>query len=392
MPRAIRILYVHNSADLYGASRSLLRLLPRIRERGFEPLALLPEIGPLKDRLESEGVSVLVDARLPVIDRVTFRSPSRLASRVLHFPGFVLWLNRWIKSQGVQLVHTNTGVMPAPALAAKLAGVSHVWHIRDSFEEFRSLWSLYRRFITKLSARVICVSNPIVGQFAGAPRVEVIHNGMPTEEFPGDAGPMRREFRSRHGLDDSALVVGCVGRIKFVRKGQEVLVRALALVKERGLRAKGLIVGSTSKGNEDHLARLRTLIERLGLGDDVFLAGELADPKPAYAAMDVFVLPSAQPEPFGGVVLEAMAMRLPVIATAIGGSLDQVEDGVTGWLVPPGDPERLADKLAGLLRDESLRRRMGEAGRARLEERFSVAQMVDRIERVYRSVLNPSRS
>lgn len=390
MPRAIRILYVHNSADLYGASRSLLRLLPRIRERGFEPLALLPENGPLKDRLEPEGVQVLVDARLPVIDRVTFRSASRLASLVLRFPGFVLRLRRWIKSQGVQLLHTNTGVMPAPALAAKLAGVPHVWHIRDSFEEFRSLWGLYRCYITRLSARVICVSNPIAGQFAGASPVEVIHNGMPLEEFPADTAPLRREFRSRHGLGDS-LVVGCVGRIKFVRKGQEVLVRALAMAKARGLRAKGLIVGSASSGNEDHLARLKALIVELGLGGDVLLTGEMADPKPAYAAMDVFVLPSAQPEPFGGVVLEAMAMRRPVIATAIGGSVDQVEDGVTGWLVPPGDPERLADKLAGLLRDEPLRRRMGESGRARLEERFSVEPMVDRIEQVYRAVLNPSR-
>jgi glycosyltransferase involved in cell wall biosynthesis len=83
---------------------------------------------------------------------------------------------------------------------------------------------------------------------------------------------------------------------------------------------------------------------------EVVLTGELADPKPAYAAMDVFVLPSAQPEPFGGVVLEAMAMRRPVVATAIGGSVDQVVDGETGFLVPPGDAggwPRVGNSLEG---------------------------------------------
>src|SRR5262249_18912916 len=157
------------------------------------------------------------------------------------------------------------------------------------------------------------------------------------------------------------LVVGCVGRIKFVRKGQEVLVQAAALLKERGLDAKYLIVGTTASGNEEHLTRLQQLIHDLGLVNDVVLTSELADPKPAYAPMDMFVLPSAQPEPFGGVVLEAMAMHLPVIATAIGGSLDQVVDGETGFLVPPANSQALAEKLEVLMRDPALRKRMGVA-------------------------------
>src|SRR5205814_9764510 len=114
-----------------------------------------------------------------------------------------------------------------------------------------------------------------------------------------------------------------------------------------------------------------------GLHGDFLLTGELPDPKPAFAAMDLLVLPSAQPEPFGGVVLEAMAMRRPVIATAIGGSLDQVVDGETGFLVPPGDGQMLADKLELLLRQPELRERMGAAGRERLERCFTIQQMID---------------
>jgi glycosyltransferase involved in cell wall biosynthesis len=123
------------------------------------------------------------------------------------------------------------------------------------------------------------------------------------------------------------------------------------------------------------------------LAGETVLTGEMADVKPAYAAMDIFVLPSSQPEPFGGVVLEAMGMGLPVVATAIGGSVDQVEERRTGFLVPPADPEAMAERLGLLARDAALRRKMGEAGRERLEKRFGLDEMVDRLVEVYSGIL-----
>jgi glycosyltransferase involved in cell wall biosynthesis len=384
-----RILYVHNSADIYGASRSLLRLLPRIRDRGYLPEVLLPEEGPLWDRIAELQVPVTLDRSLSVITRSVFGS-ARLAGFLLSFPGSVRRVRRLIRERNIDLVHTNTGVILSPALAARVARVPHIWHVRDSFLEFRGLWGLYRRYITGLSNRVIAVSNPIAGQFAGAANVQVIHNGVALEEFALKEAGAGGAFRERFQLG-AGPVVGCVGRIKFVRKGQEVLVEAAARLKERGVRAKFVVVGSPSPGSEDHLTRLKQLIQDRGLAGDVVLTGELADPKPAYAAMDVFVLPSAQPEPFGGVVLEAMGMARPVIATAMGGSLDQVEEGRTGFLVPPGNAEALADKLALLLADRSLRERMGIAGRERLAGCFSIQQMVDKIELVYQCALKTQK-
>ena len=379
------ILYVHNSADIYGASRSLLRLLPRIRARGYVPHVVLPEEGPLARRISALGIEVIIDSWLAVINRSVFRSP-RFFTFFLAFPISVFRLYRLISRKGISLVHTNTGVMPAPALAAKLAGVPHLWHVRDSFLEFRSLWNLYRRYITSFSERVITVSNPIAAQFDGAANVVVIHNGMPLDEFSDDDAAAGIRFRQDHKLGHGP-VVGCVGRIKFVRKGQENLLQAAAVLKQRGLLAKYLIIGSPSPGSEDHLPRFQQMIQDLNLQNDVVLTGELTDVRPAYAAMDIFVLPSAQPEPFGGVVLEAMAMRRPVIATAIGGSLDQVEDGETGFLVPPANPEALAEKLALLLKDSCLRQEMGEAGRKRLQQCFSIDQMLDKVEGLYRNAL-----
>ena len=102
--------------------------------------------------------------------------------------------------------------------------------------------------------------------------------------------------------------------------------------------------------------------------------------------MDIFVLPSAQPEPFGGVVMEAMALGLPVVGTNIGGTTEQVSDGETGFLVPPADPAAMATAIGKLAADPDYRRRMGEKGRQRVGEKFNILTMTDRIVSVYQRI------
>jgi glycosyltransferase involved in cell wall biosynthesis len=181
-----------------------------------------------------------------------------------------------------------------------------------------------------------------------------------------------------------------VGRIKFVRKGQEILVQATMLLKRRGRSLKALIVGAPFPGNEDHLARLRALVSDLNVDDCIVFAGELPDPRPAYGAMDVVAMTSVQPEPFGGVVSEAMSLGLPVVATRIGGSLDQIEDNVSGLLVTPGDATALADAIERLMDDPQLRARLGRAAAERIKTHFSLERMRDKMEQVFAEAISGS--
>ncbi len=376
-----RILYVNNGADIYGASRCLLRLLKALDRTRYVPLVLLPEDGPLRQRLEDLGVEVVFHPRLSVITRRVFHS-WRILLFLLEFPASVLFLWWLIRRRRIDLVHTNTGVMVSPALAAKLAGVPHLWHIRDWFQEFRQIWKPYSSYILWSSKAVIAISQAVASQFVEKSKIIVVYDACAMDEFyPGDeqAG---QKFRQRFGLGTD-FVVGCVGRIKLVRKGQEVLVKAAAVLKARGLHPKVLIVGSVFPGNEDNLRSLKELILDSGLQESVILTGELAEVKAAYAAMNVLVLPSAQPEPLGDVIIEAMAMSVPVIATSIGGPPEVVQDGVTGFLVPPSDPEALADKIELLMKDPKLAQRLGQAGPNRVRERFAMAQMIGEIEALY---------
>jgi glycosyltransferase involved in cell wall biosynthesis len=385
----MRILYVHNSADIYGASRSLVRLLRSLDRTRFEPLVLLPREGALAVWLRDLGVRVIVFRGLSVITRRVFRS-WRFPFFLLNIPLSAVGIARIIHREEIDLVHTNTGVILSPGPAAWLANVPHIQHIRDSFAEFRWFWPVYECWLRTLADRLVAVSEAIAAQFHDRAKVRVVHNGFDVEEFrladPGAAAAVREKY----ALGD-ALVVGCVGRIKLRRKGQEVLLEAAARLKQRGVRAKYLLVGSPYPGNESHLAHLQQMVKTAGLEEDVIFTGEIADPRPVYGAMDVFVLPSAQPEPFGGVVMEAMCLRLPVIATAIGGSVEQVVDGGTGWLVPPGDAAALADRLAQLLADREMRARFGAAGHRRVAERFTLDGMVKSLASMYESRVRKTR-
>ena len=376
-----KVLFVHNSADIYGASRCLIRLLKGLDRTRFTPLVLLPEHGPLEELLASSNVEVIQFPQLSVITRGVFRS-WRLLPFLINLPVSVWQLRRILIERGIGLVHTNTGVMLSAGPAARLAGVPHIWHIRDWFQEFRSFWIVYRHYIHFFSSRIVASSMPIVEQFPRSFGVLHLQDGMDMEEFVLPGAETGRAFRREHGLGD-APVVGVFGRIKLVRKGQEVLLRAAVLLRQRGRTAKFLIVGAPFPGNESHLDEMKRIVREGGIEDSVVFTGELRDPRPAYAAVDISVLPSAQPEPFGGVVMEAMCMGLPVVATNIGGSIEQVADGETGFLVPPSDPGALAGKLEILLADEGLRKRFGAAAQRRIVEHFPLAGMVEKIERLY---------
>ncbi|MFM7102821.1 MAG: glycosyltransferase [Verrucomicrobiota bacterium] len=382
-----KILYVHNSADIYGASRCLVRLLQGLDRTRFTPCVLLPEHGPLEELLARCRVETILFPRLSTITRGVFHS-WQIVPFLAGLPVSIWSLRRILVERGIDLVHTNTGVMLSGGPAAWLAGVPHVWHIRDWFQEFRGFWRVYRQYIRLFSDRILASSVPIQEQFPRHFPTVHLQDGMDLAEFDlSNAGELRRAFRQQYGLGDDP-VVAVFGRIKLVRKGQETLLRAAAHLRQRGCRAKFLVVGAPFPGNESHLGELQRLVREGGIGDSVVFTGELKDPRPAWTAVDISVLTSGQPEPFGGVVLEAMCLGLPVVATRLGGSLEQVVEGETGFLVPPSDPVALADRLELLLGDEALRRRLGAAGRQRILDHFPLAGMVARIERLYDELLN----
>jgi glycosyltransferase involved in cell wall biosynthesis len=330
---------------------------------------VIPCHGPLVNLLEERGITVHIFPSLAVVDRNQLASFRGKLGFAFSFPRSVLWLAALILRHNIDIVHTNTSVLPAPALAARLTGHRHYWHIREFFSEFPAFWRIYQRYIGLFSSRIIANSRATREQFS--PRLQekcsVVYNGL--DEDSGIVNPENvRRFRS--SLGDPKFLVGVVGRIKWIRKGQEVLVKAAALLSERFPEARYVIVGSCAPGNEDHLVRLRTLIREKRLEDRIIFTGDLEDLRDVYAAFDVTVVPSVLPEPFGCVVVESMAAGTPVVGSRIGGIPEQIVDGTTGLLFQPGDEADLARALSQIMSDEPLRLRMADASRRRFEDAF----------------------
>jgi glycosyltransferase involved in cell wall biosynthesis len=365
----MKILSVNNTADIYGASRCMERVFGRFAQDGHEVHAVLPERGPLAELLEARGVSVHIHSRLAVIDRAQFRSIFGILRFLLFFPISVLWLVALILRLRIDLIHTNTIVMPTPALAAFFTGRSHIWHVRELLGEFGWLFKPYQHYIYSLSSAIVAISCCTRDQFSQRLRqkIHVIYDGL--DQTAAMPDPARvQEFRNLFSA--KPMLVGVVGRIKWHRKGQEVLVRAADLLRSHHPNVHYVVVGSVSPGNEQHEMRLRKLICASGLDNAVTLTGDTNDPASVFAALDVVVVPSIQPEPFGCVVIEAMAAGTPVIGSRCGGIAEQIVDGVSGLLFCPGSAEDLAEALHRFLTDPRFRERAAEEGRRRVRNKF----------------------
>jgi glycosyltransferase involved in cell wall biosynthesis len=341
--------------------------------------------------LEKSGVRIHILRNLSIIDRTQMGTTSGKLAFPFRFVFSTAALIALILRYRVDVVHTNTAVLPTAPLAARLTGRRSVFHLREFFSEFPGLWRFYQHYIGLLSSRLITISHAVEIQFAPRLRSKctIIYDGLDAQDAMSDP---EAALALRTSVGNPQLLVGVVGRIKFVRKGQEVLVKAAALLRERFPDVRYLVVGTASPGSEDHLDRLRELIRVNGVEDRFFFTGDMNDVRNVYAALDITVVPSIQAEPVGMVVMESMALGTPVVGSRCGGIPEQVVDGKTGLLFEPGNEQELAQALACLLEDDQLRRSMGQAGQVRAREVFGIEQTYSRTAACFRGTPEPARS
>lgn len=297
-----------------------------------------------------------------------------------------------IAAIGPDVVHVNSGgwpgaySCPAAALAAKDAGAGATLFVANNLAQDRS--APQRWFDAAMDREASAAVDAFVtgSRFAAASlagvlgvpeaRVRTIPNGI----RPRAAALPRADALAALGVPADAPVVLVVANLE-PRKGQRHLLRAAALAPLSDARFTLLVEGA---GPDE--GALRELAVSLGLGERVRFVGRVADVWSLMAASDVMVLPSVANEDFPNVVLEAMSLGKPVVASRIAGTPEQVVDGETGSLVEPGDEPALSGAVARLVADEDLRRRMGEAGRARFEERFTAGRAAGAYLALYREL------
>jgi glycosyltransferase involved in cell wall biosynthesis len=374
--RPYRVVFVDHCARLSGGELAMLRL---VRAAGnVEAHVILGEDGPLRSRLEEASVSCEV---LPFskgeVRRADLAGFATMAGGGAATATYVIRLARRLRQLRPDIVHTNSlkaGIYGC--FAARLAGIPAVWHVRDVFGDDipPAARAAVRRLIATLPAAVIANSTATAAALgADGKAVHVVPSPVDVGEPRGaePAGPP---------------VVGMVGRLA-PWKGQHVFLDAVARLVAAHPEMRARLVGSAMFGDDvRYEEQLREQAERLGITGRVELAGFTDDVRAELAQLTVAVHASTLPEPFGQVVVEAMAAGVPVVASAAGGPAEVVTDGVDGLLVAPGDADALADALGRLLEDRNLRKALAEAG-ARTAQRFRPERIAAEVEAVYRSML-----
>ena len=300
-----------------------------------------------------------------------------------------LSLRRYIRDEGVDLVHTffeTSDVWGAPI--AKLAGCKRIISSRRDMGILRRpIHKLLYWLFAPLYDQVQTVSNE-VGAFAiradrlDPSRVITVYNGIDPSRFGPAAAPV--VTRESLGAGSASHVILSVGNIRRV-KGCDTLIEAAAIVCRQLPSACFVIAGDANE--PEYYRALRARRDALGLQRNIVFLGQRTDIPSLLAACDVFCLPSRS-EGLSNALLEAMASRLPVVATRVGGNPEVVREGESGYLVDSEDAPAMAARLLDLLNQPEQAARMGEAGRAIVEARFTVQAMVDRMVAAYDALLD----
>lgn len=372
MTRTLTVLTACTSRAWGGMEMSLVQTSARLRARGHRVVPLCAPGSPIEERLRAEGFA-------PETADLWGKAHPRQAWR----------LSRLMARHGVDLVHCDWSrdlFTLVPALLPHRR-VPLVLHKHVGVLAGKRLWvhhGLYARV-----DRVIAISEVIHRNFVAMhpidPRkVVTIHNGVDPERFRPDPAA-RARLRVELGYADDDVVIGIVGRVTPSKGHREFLEMAARLAPAHP-RARFLVVGEATRGEEEEGRAILDGLVAAGLGDVVRVTGFRGDVPQLLAAMDVFAFPSHN-EAFGLALIEAMAAGLPTVSSDCDGVPDIVVEGVTGLMVPAKDGAALAAATTRLLQDAGLREQLGRAGRERVLARFTGERFVAALERLYAEAL-----
>ena len=371
---------------MVGAERSLLLLLKNIDRDCFDPIVVLPTSGPLKREIEYLNIKTY-----------EVKSPWWVSGRkniiltILHF-GYniiqeiiaLIRLYKVIELEKIDIIYTNTIVNFSGSIVSFITKKSHIWHIREIIPgnpdlHFFLPHKMLFKFILRTSDIIIVNSNATADQFRSSEsKIKVIYNAVDVEEFKNP-----NPFPNISGVKSTDWLVTVVGSLQK-RKAQDDAIKAVKIAKEAIPNIKLLLVGD---GSEEFKNYLKEMASKLNISDNVIFTGYRDDVPTILRHCKLLLMPSWN-EPFGRVVIEAMAAGIPVIGVNSGGVKEIIQDGITGYLIPPKKPLKIAEKMIYLFHHPDLAKEMGNKGKKIAMEKFSIQNYTKSIEKVIQEVAN----
>lgn len=369
----INILHVYQNSKIGGIQNQILHILGGYDKDRFNPAfcCLGPPMG-MREEMEKRGIDFIA------LNRKRYSKFS---------PGIILDLYRLIKKKNVHIIRTHkyrsNFYGRIAAWLARVPVIISSEHNIYVYKEKRLVRRITNYVLSGITDLMVAVSDAVAKdliKYDGIDQSKIItlHNGVDTDRFDGKEKSINIRLELRLGIND--FVLGFIGRL-VPNKGLHYLIDEVSILKKEHDNIKLLIVGDGSL-----IDSLKRKVKKLDLIDNVQFAGERRDIVDILSCIDIFVMPSVK-EGLPNALLEAMAMRRPVIATNIGGIPEVVENNKTGILIESGKPKALAESVKRLKENGELARSMGNEARIHILDKFSIVSAVEKWQSLYVSLL-----
>lgn len=382
-----RILFIDEWGDWGGAETVLLTLIKYLDRERYAPYFICGSNGAFVKALFTEGIPVEI---IPMTQLAPLSSKALLPLLLFQNFGKIVW-SVWriypiIRRIRPAIIHTcSVQAKIAGSFAAKMAGTKLLWHVQNIQPP-----GIRRKFMRFLARRfpdmIIAASQAVADTYAGTvppDKICVNRAGPDLARFAGIDRRLAKHLLSVElGIPSDMKLVANVSAIRQW-KGQHIFIEAAALVLQNFPDVMFLVVGDAQFKDHEYKAELIKLVDKLGLADKVKFLGFRGDVPKIIAAVDCLVHCPIKPDPLPNVVLEAMALQTPVIGTSIGGIPEEIDDGVTGLLVEPGNVKALAKAIRGVLENPDMAERFAQAAWQKLQVEFSLKLFVSEFEAIY---------
>lgn len=370
---AIKICFVIDTLGIGGTEKQLIEIINNLDPAKFRTYLVCLRDSEMFKNLNSNCIKLLLDVK-------SFKTINAL-KKILQFRSFLI--NE--KIDIVQAFFIDANIIAI--ISARLAGVKKIissrrdmgyWYSKNKLSLFRFINRFVDRFLVNSEAIKANLSKI---EKISEDKIDVIYNGISLEYFNKTNFSNVSKLKHDLKIPDNNIVIGCLANLNRIVKRVDVFIKASAIVSQSVENISFLIIGDGCLRNE-----LNELAKNLNVSDKIIFAGQRNDIASLLQIIDIGVLTSDS-EGFSNSIMEYMAAGIPTVATDVGGNRELIDDNTDGFLVPPDNPQFIADAILKLINDEKLRVSMGNSSKQKVLQKFSLEKMIKNLENYYFGIL-----
>jgi len=357
------ILILHSSNDLYGASKIFLQIIQILKNDGFEIHIVLPSKGPL-DTIISQVKNIQVSYHSLGVLRKMYLNPMGLINRFIINIKAIKFLSNYIKSNSIELVYTNTSTILCGGIAARINDIPSIFHIHEIPIGNKLYEFLSGKIINKYSDKVLTVSDSVKShwlKYINDKKIVRIYNGIILNET-------NSEIKLERDQDD--FVITSVARI-IPYKGHGYLIDIASELLKKSKRFKFIIVGDTLPSYASYEKSVKQKVKDLGLENQIKFLGFRNDVSSILKQSNLFIHSTTSPDPLPTVLFESLYYGVPTVATNLGGSIEILDNGNNGLLIPYNDPKKAANLINEYCSNNKLQKKHLENSKKNFKINFS---------------------